>query len=125
MNASPELVPSAMTMIAALAAVLGGIFMLVHLGRRFLQRQGGPARERLVRVLASHYIGVKKSVSLVEVPGCVLVLGLSGDRIQLLARIDDPDALARMRAVEAAPAPSFIEQLTRFTTRMKAEGHDE
>ena len=36
----PELIPSALNMIAALAAVLGGLFVLVYFARRFLQRPG-------------------------------------------------------------------------------------
>lgn len=124
MNAAPELIPSALKMIAALAAVLGGLFVMVHLARRYLQRPGGPAKDRLVRVVASQPIGVKKAVTLVEVPGCVLVLGVSGDRIQMLARLDDPQALERVRSHEEPEAVSFYEHLSKFTAGMRAGDHD-
>jgi flagellar protein FliO/FliZ len=124
MNAAPELIPSALKMIAALAAVLGGLFVLVHFARRYLQRTGGPAKARLVRVVASQPIGVKKAVTLVEVPGCVLVLGVSGDRIQMLTRLDDPQALEQVRAHEGAETPSFYDHLSKFTLSMGAGGHD-
>ena len=125
MNAAPELIPSAVKMIAALAAVLGGLFVMVHLARRYLQRPGGPTRERLVRVLASQAIGVKKVVTLVEVPGCILVLGVAAESIQLLSRIDDPELLNRLRAYPAAAGPSFSEHLSRLVSRMKAGDHEE
>lgn len=124
MNAAPELIPSALKMIAALAAVLGGLFVLVHLGRRYLQRSVGPAKNRLVRVVASQPIGIKKAVTLVEVPGCVLVLGLSGDRIQMLTRLDDPQVLEQVRAHEGTGALSFYDHLSKFNLSMKAGDHD-
>jgi flagellar protein FliO/FliZ len=123
MNTGTELIPSALNMIGALAAVLGGLFVVVYFARRFFQRQGPASRDRLIRVLASHYIGVKKAVTLVEVPGAVLVLGVTGDRMQLLTRIDDPATLERIRSQAAPVVPSFAEQLSRFTTRRKAADH--
>ena len=125
MNAATELIPSALNMIGALAAVLGGLFVVVYFARRFLQRQGPTSRDRLVRVLASHYIGVKKAVMLVEVPGAVLVLGVAGDRINLLTRIDDPATLERIRSREPQVVPSFAEHLSRLATRRKAADHDD
>lgn len=124
MNAGPELMPSALNMIAALAAVLGGLFVMVHFARRYLRRTGRMAPDRLVRVVASQAIGIKKSITLVEVPGCVLVLGVSGDRIQMLARIDDPETLERIRSHEGAETLSFYDHLSRLSLRMKAEDHD-
>jgi flagellar biogenesis protein FliO len=76
-------------------------------------------------VLASHYIGVKKAVMLVEVPGAVLVMGVAGDRMQLLTRIDDPAILERIRSREPQGVPSFAEHLGRLTTRRKATDHDD
>ena len=124
MNATPDLIPSALKMIAALAAVLGGLFVMVHFARRYLQRAGGKAQPRLVRVVASQAIGIKKSISLVEVPGCVLVLGVSGDRIQMLARIDDSEALARIRSHEGVETLSFYDHLSKLTLRTRTEDHD-
>lgn len=125
MNAAPELLPSAVNMIAALAVVLGGLFLLVHLARRYLQRPGSPVGEPVVRVVASHPLGIKKSVALVEVPGCVLVLGLSGDRIQMLTRIQDPDVLERIRTRAAAAPVSFTEHLARLGLRRNPADREE
>ena len=124
MNAVPELLPSTLKMIAALAVVLGGLFVAMHVMRRCLRRSPGPSKAQLVRVVASQPIGVKKAVTLVEVPGCVLVLGVSGDRIQMLARLDDPQALERVRSHEGPEAVSFYEHLSKFTAGMRAGDHD-
>ncbi len=123
MTAAPELIPSALKMIAALAMVLGGLLVMVHFARRYLRSAGGAVRHRLVRVVASQPIGVKKAVTLVDVPDCVLVLGVSGDRIQLLSRIDDPETLHRVRSHESAVETSFHDYLMRLTSRPKAGGH--
>lgn len=125
MSAAPELIPSALKMIAALAMVLGALLVMVHFARRYLQGPGGAVRQRLVRVVASQSIGVKKTVTLVDVPDCVLVLGVSGERIQLLSRIEDPETLNRIRAHEGMTGTSFHDQLLRLTSRRKAGGHEE
>lgn len=124
MSAPPELIPSALKMMAALAAVLGGLFVAVVAARRYLARTGTAAGERLVRVIASHPIGVKKSVTLVEIPGTVLVLGVTGERIELLSRIDSPEILERICRREPEAAISFSDQLGRLTARWRADGHD-
>jgi len=117
MNPAPDLLPSALNMAAALAAVLGGLFLLLHLGRRYLQRPAAAGGRPLVRVVASHPLGLKKSVALVEVPGAVLVLGLSGDRIQMLTRIEDPEALEGIRTRTASAPANFTEHLLRLGLR--------
>jgi len=61
---------------------------------------------------------------LVEVPGCVLVLGVSGDRIQMLTRLDDPQVLERVRSYESAEAVSFYDHLSKFTAGIRAGDHD-
>jgi flagellar protein FliO/FliZ len=124
MNTMPELLPAALKMLAALAAVLGGLFVLRHVARRTLQRSGGPSPARLVRVVASQSIGVKKAVTLVEVPGCVLVLGVSSDRVQLLTRLDDPQVLERVHSHTGMETASFLDHLSRFTASTKANEHE-
>jgi flagellar biogenesis protein FliO len=39
---------------------------------------------------------VKKQIVLVEIPGAVLVIGMAGDRMNLLDKIVDPDIRAQM-----------------------------
>jgi flagellar biogenesis protein FliO len=111
-------------MVGALAAVLGGLFVMVHLARRYLRDTPGAASQRLVRVVASRAIGLKKAVTLVDVPDGVLVLGVSGDRIQLLSRIDDPETLKQIRAQSGPAGVSFHDQLARLVSRRKADENE-
>lgn len=124
MNAAPELIPSAFKMIAALAIVLGGLFVIVHFARRYLRPAGGATHQRLVSVIASQAIGIKKTVMLVDIPDGVLVLGLSGDRIQLLSRIDDPETLKQVRSHAGSAGHPFHDQLTRLIARRKANENE-
>jgi flagellar biosynthetic protein FliO len=121
MNAPPELIPSALKMLSALAAVVGGLLLAIYALRRFQRSGSRAAKQRLIRVLATHYLGVKKSVALVEVPGSLLVLGVSSERIQLLTRITDPQVIESIRDREPQAASSFYDHLSQLTSRMKAE----
>ncbi len=123
MNAAPELIPSALKMLAALSAVLGGILVVLYLLRRFNRTGGTAARERLVRVLASQSLGPKKAVVLVEVPGCVLVLGVGADQVRLLTRIKNPEHLEHIRVHEPHGAGSFYDHLSALGARLKAGSH--
>lgn len=124
MNTAPELLPAALKMMAALAMVVGGLFVMVHFTRRYRRPADRTTRQRMVRVVASQAIGVKKTVTLVDVPGCVLVLGVSPDGIRLLSRIEDPETLSRVRAYEGAVGGSFHDQLARLLARRRSDGHD-
>jgi flagellar biosynthetic protein FliO len=123
MNAAPEMLPAALKMISALAVVMGGLWMAVAFARRFIRRAGGANGEPMVRVLATHPLGVKKSITLVEVPGSLLVLGVTGERIQLLSRIRDPEILARLGRTGPAAAVSFYEHLSQLTARLRGGDH--
>jgi flagellar biogenesis protein FliO len=75
----------------------------------------------LIRVLGSHYLGVKKTISIVQVPGSILVLGISADRINLLERIDDPSLLEELcQHEESKPGLSFKDHLQRFSNPLRS-----
>jgi flagellar protein FliO/FliZ len=115
MNTNPDMAMTALKMIMALIVVLAGIWVLYLAARRVLEKQGVSGGDKLIRVLETRLVGVKKSISVVEVPGALLVLGLSADNINLLARLD-PDAvsLATSMAAESQPPPSFVQQWRRM-----------
>ena len=112
MSGAADMTSAMVTMIAALAAVLGVICILFYAVRRFSHVPGSPAGHRLVSVLGSTFLGVKKTISLVEVPGAVLVLGITADRISLLTTIDDPAAIEALHhRSDASSGRSFLNQL--------------
>ena len=89
MNPAADLTTPIMQTAAALAVVLGGMFGLVYIARRLMRRNGVASAHPLIRVVDHHYLGFKKQISLIQVPGALLVLGLSNDSICLLTKIDD------------------------------------
>ena len=97
MNPSPDLLLTAVKMLLALGATIGVLLLAFKFTRGMIGERSGRAGQGMVKVLSSTYIGVKKSISLVEVPGAVLVLGISGEGISLLSTIDDPETLNAIR----------------------------
>lgn len=120
MNTAPDALSSALQMLTALAVVLGGLFVVFYFLKRFLKRDVGGHGTPLIRVIANQYIGVKKNIALVEVPGTVLVVGISNDRISLLTKIEEPGVLDNIKQETSRLTPSFSDHLQRLTTRFKA-----
>jgi flagellar biogenesis protein FliO len=69
---------------------------------------------------------MKRTLTLVKIPGAVLVLGVTAERIQLLSRIDDPDQLAAIENGTETPRHSrFADHLARLTGSKRGEAsHD-
>lgn len=89
MNGTPDMITAGLKMVASLGVVLAMILLLLYGIRRLSSQRMGAAGGKRIQVLESHYMGVKKTISLVRVPGKVLVLGISGDRINLLDTLDE------------------------------------
>ena len=86
-----SLVGSAINVLGSLIIVLGILLVGLYWGKRFLKTDQLGTKGKAVRVLGSTYLGMKKSISLVEIPGSILVLGLSNENITLLSKIEDDD----------------------------------
>lgn len=125
MNTAPDVLSSALQMLTALGIVVGGLLVVFYLLRRFLKRDVGGGKGRLIRVIASQYIGIKKNITLVEVPGTILVLGISNDKISLLTKIEDKEIQENLRQEVTGITPSFSDHLQRLTTRFRAVKEDE
>ena len=125
MNTSPDVFSSALQMLMALGIVLGGLLGLFYLLKRYLKRDAGGSHGKLIRVIASQYVGIKKNIAMVEVPGAVLVVGISNDKISLLTKIEDKEVLAGLRQESSGAMPSFSDQLQRLTMRFRSAGKGE
>ena len=119
MNTAPEIVSTALRMLTALGIVLGGLLVCVYFTKRFLKKDVGGSKEQLIKVIASQYIGIKKNISLVEIPGSILVVGVSNDNISLLTKIEDEVVLDALRQENSRITPSFSDHLQRLTGRFK------
>ncbi len=123
MNATPDMVTAGLKMIASLGLVLAIIVGLLY-GLRKINRQrfGGTGGHR-IRVLESHYLGVKKTISLISVPGKILVVGIAGDRINLLDTLDETLVLQQSATSEKKPfGPMVTERLKQMGRGFKGEG---
>ena len=119
MITAPDMLSTAMQMLTALGIVLGGLLVVFYFMKRFFKRDVGGSKEQLIKVIASQYIGLKKNISLIEIPGSILVVGVSNDNISLLTKIEDKVVLDDLRQENARIAPSFSDHLQRLTGRFK------
>jgi flagellar protein FliO/FliZ len=94
-------------MILGLGAVLGVLLLLIHLCKRGTAGKGRFSAEGQVRLLTSKAIGPRKFVSLVEIAGQVLVLGVSEAQITLLDKIENRQFMAQAETSPALPGEPF------------------
>jgi len=126
MNATPDMLSTAFKMLVALGLVLGGLGVFFFFAKRVMRKDIGGNRDKLIHVLANQYLGVKKNISMVQVPGAILVIGISGDSIRLLTKIEDKEILDQFQTHSSGPmAPSFSDHLNKITSRFLAPKNGE
>jgi flagellar biogenesis protein FliO len=89
------MVMTAAKMILGLGGVLAVLWALLTLSRRGLLGRRPPAASRAIRFLATKAIGPQQFITLVEVGGQVLVLGVGGP-ITLLDKVTDPGVVDKI-----------------------------
>jgi flagellar protein FliO/FliZ len=120
MNYSPDLISASLKMLAALGIMLGGLLIVLHYAKRKLRNERGGFKGKTVRVLGNTYIGPKKRISLVEVPGAILVVGITNENISLLNKIEDEEMLEEFKRSQGrSTSPSFSEYFQKFSLRLK------
>jgi flagellar biogenesis protein FliO len=100
------------------------ILCLLYGARKLTRQRTGGGGGRRIEVLESHYMGVKKTISLVRVPGKVLVLGITGDRINLLDTLDDD--IVQQQIPEDEPksfGPILSDRLKRIGSGFRGKGN--
>jgi flagellar protein FliO/FliZ len=124
MNYQPDLISTSLRMFVALALILGGLLVVLYYTKRKFKNKETGSNGKLIRVLGNTYIGMKKHISLVEVPGAILVLGITNDNISLLTKVED-DAIAEKLRKQGGEIPSsFSEQLLRLSLKFKNHKHE-
>lgn len=119
------LIPMLKTMLS-LGVVLAILIFLFYGFKRFAQRGLTGSRNKLITILASQYIGTKKSISIVQVPGALLVLGVTNDRIDLLTQITDSQLIDSILADHRMTGGSaFSEHLSKMTAILSPSGKNE
>lgn len=74
------------SLLAILAVFIGAALLLKKYAGGLKKLPFGK-KERLIQVVATHYLGAKKSISLVKVTGEYMVVGVSNDGISLISKL--------------------------------------
>ena len=102
--------------IGLLVIVVGLMLLLLAWIKKMGFAKGGSRQESLITVLDSRMLAPKKQVSVLEVAGAYLVVGLSEQQITLLATLDPNERLMAAAQKSDAPLPdSFASMLHKAT----------
>lgn len=125
MNYHPDLMPTALRMLTSLGVILVILLFALYFARRIFKKQVVGSKDGLIRVVANTYIGIKKNISMIEVPGAVLILGVTSDNISLLAKIEKQEILDKFKEVsEKKVDHAFSGQLRKITLGLKKARND-
>jgi flagellar protein FliO/FliZ len=94
----PDLFSASLKMVYTLGLVLGVMFVIFHLFKKFWLKNsvfGGEGKP--IKVLSTGFLAPRKSIALVEVAGDVLVIGISNDQISLLGNVQDPERIEQIK----------------------------
>ena len=94
-----DLFSASLKMASTLGLVLGLIFVVFHLFKKFgLKNSVFGGEGKPIKVLSTGFLAPRKSIALVEVAGDVLVIGISNDQISLLSNVQDPERIERIKS---------------------------
>lgn len=106
-SAAPGMPETAGKMFSSLALVLGVMFLVFYVFKKFVLKNGlMGGNTQTIKVLGTGVIGPRKSVSLVEVAGEILVLGISNDNISLLSKVEDEEKIEEIKTAPNATITS-------------------
>ncbi len=118
--------------VGALFIVIPLIWLVLYLYSKSSGAKGAKDRTQLMRVVTNLPIGPKKMVSIVNVAGQYLVLGVGPDSISYLTQIDDSKAVDKLEKVVAGSSQGGLKKIlnfqggfgsTRLTNILKARGN--
>ncbi len=97
--------------ILMLGVVIAVMLLLLWLLKTYMNRGGarlGAKYASPVKVLSTSFLGPKKSISIVDVAGELLVLGVTAESITCLTTLDSAEAIDEIKKYEAdRPKPVF------------------
>jgi flagellar biogenesis protein FliO len=125
MSAAPDLTTAAFKMVGSLGVVLFIVWVLYRVAKTKIPIGPMGGKAKFIQVIDSQYVGVKKSIALVQIPGSVLVVGVGADHVNLLTHIDNPELLNTLKtASQKQRALNFKEQLHRLTKTRQQDDPD-
>lgn len=87
MDLYSDMIGASVKLLLSLGFVAGGLFLMVYLYKKFTNQTLTGNKSQRLKILETKYLGNKKSISLVEVPGTVLVIGVTNEKINVLEKI--------------------------------------
>ena len=122
MNTDPQLITTMVKMISILIILVGGLLAVSWFAKKKLNVPGGISSGKKIKIIENCHLGVKKTISLVQVPGKILVLGITGENLSLLTELNEDAVLSTQTQSETNPSQSsFTKQLKRFSQNLKKE----
>lgn len=123
----PNLGMNLVKMVSALIGVVGLIFLLAALARKYGKGRAPlmeSAKRPAVRLISSTSIGGKNRISLVEVAGELLVLGVGENQINLLTKLENPRRVQGRGDDPAGQAENRREPFVQVSTGAPSEPDD-
>jgi flagellar biosynthetic protein FliO len=117
MNAVPDLTMTAIKMVFALVGVLILVIALYYLAKRFIQNPIYNENEDSIKIISNKYIGIKKNLCLVEVPGALLLLGVTNEHISCLTKIEDKEVINNYRSEKKIEKKTFASHLHKMSSK--------
>ncbi len=111
---------SIIKMLAALAVVIGCIYLGIYLLKKLMSRRNrGGGAERILEILETAYIDPKKSLSLVRVADKSVLIGVTDNQISVLTELDPEKTLALASASSTGRQGGFAGLLRSATDKLK------
>ncbi|MEK6590141.1 MAG: flagellar biosynthetic protein FliO [Nitrospinota bacterium] len=88
-----------MKTIAALGIVIAVVLIISYVAKKYLKKNDIVfGRDKIIRVLGTSYIGVKKAITLLDVAGELLVIGVSHNNITMLTKLECEEAKNKIKS---------------------------
>jgi len=121
MNTSPDLTITALKMVLALIAILLAMLLFYFFSKKLSFSPIKKEKEGYIRILENKYLGLKKSLYLVEIPGSILVLGVSNDNISYLTEIHNEKILKNCKNENIKKNQSFSKYIQNFSSKILSD----
>ena len=107
-----------------LAVILIGFYLIKRFGPK---GSGFMCNNRWIKVIAATYIAPKKMISLVEIAGEILVLGLTDNQITILTKVTNKQMIRNLKSSQEKKNTNspFYQQFKCLISKCGSEGEKE
>ena len=108
MMTQPELWGTGLKTFGMLCIVLAILVMALFLMKRFFYLKNGFGNGQLIKILSSHHLTPKERITLIDVVGEKIVIGITPESITFITKIEKSEALDRIESIEGTRAPHGV-----------------